>query len=306
VWAGRARAGKPIQTKSSDTLRVFLSGSLTGFPLETCLNSIHTSSVISANIGTDLLNPHPARPDVLFPLEVVPALHESQAATPAKCGGKRHLYTVSEDGHFVGHDGFVVPRSFKESFERHPRYVHSRVRLLWPKVSGAECEDREIELLIFLMSLPEKSKFRALGYNGFPHGCKDRIQTFSPDHAYGASKPRFLNYVKMILTNHFTSLSVMASSNPIQRRSTLSLYSLDQNGTIIDEAYVYALIPRIFRHCSLYNVTGNRPTPYNDSPPFSLTFRLSPRTPLFFNCSFSARRRSSSALKSSSAMNSPF
>jgi hypothetical protein len=30
-----------------------------------------------------------------------------------------------------------------------------------------ELEDHESELLIFLMSLPDKSKFRALGYNGF-------------------------------------------------------------------------------------------------------------------------------------------
>jgi hypothetical protein len=174
-------------------------------------------------------------------LEAVPAVQETRAAALAKCGGKRDLYNVSEDGHFVGDDGFVVPRSFKEFFESHPRYVRSRVRLFWPKASGAECEDRESELLIFLMTLPEKSKFRALGYNGFPQGCRDRIQTFSPDHAYGASKPRFLNYVKMVLTNRAISLSVKALSNPIQRRSTLSLYSLDRNGTVIDEAYVYEL-----------------------------------------------------------------
>src|SRR5580658_5061380 len=59
-------------------------------------------------------------------------------------------------------------------------------------------------------------------------------------------------------------------------------------------------IRRIFRHCSVYSVTGNRPTPYSDTPPFSLTFRLSPRTPLFFSFSFSARNRSISAFRSSS------
>jgi hypothetical protein len=119
--------------------------------------------------------------------------------------------------------------------------VRGRVRLRWPKVSSAECEDRENELLLFLMTLPEKSKFRAPGYNGLPLGCKDRIQTFSPDQAYGASKPRFFNYVKMILTNHLTSLSVKASSDPVQRYNTLSLYSLDPHGTVIDEAYINAL-----------------------------------------------------------------
>lgn len=239
---GRACAwGNPIQTKSSDNLRVFLSGSLTGFPLETYLNSTHTFSVIPATIGTDLLNTDPTYLASPTLLEAVRTVQETRAAAPAKCGGKRDLYTVSEDGHFVGDDGFVVPRSFKEFFESHPRYVRSRVRLFWPKASGAECEDRESELLIFLMTLPEKSKFRAQGYNGFPQGCRDRIQTFSPDHAYGASKPRFLNYVKMVLTNHCISLSAKASSDPVQRHSMFSLYSLDPSGVVIDEEYINVL-----------------------------------------------------------------
>ncbi len=209
--------------------------------METYLNSTHTSSAIPGTIGTDILNTDPTYLASLNLLEAVPAVQEAQEAAPAKCGGKRSLYSVSDDGHFVGDDGFVVPRNFNEFFERHPRYVRSRVRSLWPTVSGAECDDRESELLIFLMTLPEKSGFRALGYNGFPQGCEDRIQTFSPDRAYGASKPRFFHYLKMVLTNRAISLSVKALSNPIQRRSTLSLYSLDQKGTVIDEAYVYGL-----------------------------------------------------------------
>jgi hypothetical protein len=103
--------------------------------------------------------------------------------TPEKPEWTHDLYTISEDGHFIGQDGFVVPRSFEEFFERHPRYVRGRVRLCWPNGTDSEREDHESELLIFLMSLPDKSKFRALGYNGFPDGCKDRIQTFDPDLA---------------------------------------------------------------------------------------------------------------------------
>ena len=114
------RVGKSIQFKSSDDLRVFPSGSLTGFPLETYLNSTHTFSVIPATIGTDPLNTDPTYLASLTLLEAVPAVHEAQAAAPAKCGGKRGLYAVSKDGHFVGDDGFVVPRSFEEFFERHP------------------------------------------------------------------------------------------------------------------------------------------------------------------------------------------
>src|ERR1700733_716542 len=64
----------------------------------------------------------------------------------------------------------------------HPRYVRGRVRLLWPNVSSSEREDRESELLIFLMTLPKKSKFRALGYNGPPK----RLQGPRPDLQSGA------------------------------------------------------------------------------------------------------------------------
>ena len=31
-------------------------------------------------------------------------------------------YTV-RDGHFVGHDGFIVPNSFSEFYQRFPTYV---------------------------------------------------------------------------------------------------------------------------------------------------------------------------------------
>ena len=201
------------------------------------MNLIDTSSVI----GTHLFNPNPARLPSLAVPETAPDLQEAQAATPKDTGGKWDRFTVSEDGHFIGDDGFVVPRSFEEFFERHPWYVRGRVRQRWPHVSNAEREDRENELLIFLMTLPEKSKFRAPGYNGLPHGCRDRIQTFNPDHAYGASKPRFFNYVKMILANRCTSLSAKASCDPVQRYSTLSLYSLDPGGVVIEEAYINAL-----------------------------------------------------------------
>jgi hypothetical protein len=162
--------------------------------METYLNSLDTSSVIE----TPFSNPNPAHLLSLATLETASVIQEEQTPAQEESGGKRDLYTVSKDGHFVGDDGFVVPRSFEEFFERHPRYVRGRVRLRWPNVSSAEREDRENELLIFLMTLPEKSKFRAPGYNGLPQGCRDRIQTFSPDHAYGASKPRFFNYVKSI------------------------------------------------------------------------------------------------------------
>jgi hypothetical protein len=132
-------------------------------------------------------------PPSLALVEAAPTVREARAAAPEKPGRAGDLYTISEDGHFIGQDGFVVPRSFEGFFERHPRYVRGRVRLCWPNGTDSEREDHESELLIFLMSLPDKSMFRAQGYNGFPDGCRDRIQTFNPDLAYGASEPRFFN-----------------------------------------------------------------------------------------------------------------
>jgi hypothetical protein len=147
----------------------------------------------------------------------------------------------ARDDHFIGDDGFIVPRCFDEFIERYPRYVRDRVRLRWPHACDTEREDHESELLIFLMTLPEVSKFRAPGHNGFVRGCRDRIQTFSPDGSYGASEPRFFSYVKMILTNHLNSLWRKAMSNPVERYSTLRLDSLDPDGVVVDEVYINAL-----------------------------------------------------------------
>ena len=145
------------------------------------MNSINTSSVIPPNDQhlSFQLQPRPPDPTALGSGT---SLAGSEGHCTGRPGAKCDLYTVSEDGHFIGHDGFVVPRSFEEFFERHPGYVRGRVRLLWPNVSSSEREDRESELLIFLMTLPKKSKFRALGYNGPPK----RLQGPRPDLQSGA------------------------------------------------------------------------------------------------------------------------
>jgi hypothetical protein len=175
-------------------------------------------------------------------MEAALAVQNAQAIAPEKPGWTGDLYTVSEDGHFIGQDGFVVPRSFEEFFERHPRYVRGRVRLCSPNGTDSEREDHENELLIFLMSLPDKSKFRALGYNGFPDGCKDRIQTFNPDLAYGASEPRFFNYIKIILTNNLISLWQKDASNPVRASNTFSFYLPERDGTCAESSTTYSCI----------------------------------------------------------------
>jgi len=204
---------------------------------EATLNPTNTSSLLPATIYTHDFNPTLTSLPSIAVLETPSASQKIQVKLE-KPSLKRDPYSISEDGHFVGHDGFIVPNSVEEFIERYPRCIHDRVRLRWPHVSVVEREDYESELLIFLMILPEESKFRTPGYNGFPHGCKDRIQTFSPDRSYGAAEPRFFHYLKIILTNYFNSLWKRTLSNPLQRYDTLSLFSADADGTIIDDAYI--------------------------------------------------------------------
>ena len=78
------------------------------------MNSTNTSSVIPPTIGTCPLNSNRV---LLTPplLEVAPALQEVKATGLGRPGGKCDLYTVSEDGHFIGNEGFVVRAASKSS-----------------------------------------------------------------------------------------------------------------------------------------------------------------------------------------------
>jgi hypothetical protein len=121
-------------------------------------------------------------------------------------------HTISADGHFIGHDGFVVPRNFAEFYERYPRYVRGFVRRGILLGSERQCEDRESELLLHLMSLPPKSKYRR-------RGCTDRIQVFNPRRTGGADRARFFAWLKVVLTNRSRNLYEL---NQIRR--TVPLY----------------------------------------------------------------------------------
>src|SRR5271166_1504398 len=60
--------------------------------------------------------------------------------------------------------------------------------------------------------------------------------------------------------------------------------------------------PSSLCHCSWYNVTGKRPSPYTDTAPFSLTFIDTEVFRFFFRASFSALNRSNSCCTLSSDM----
>jgi hypothetical protein len=121
------------------------------------------------------------------------------------------------DGHYVGHDGFVVPKNFDEFHERFPEYVRHWLRKHAGKSTPeVDVDDWTQELLIHLQHLPTASKHRAMGK-------EDVVQTFDPHKHYGANSARFFGYVNLCLANKFRSIYSRRMKNPLCRPGNLSL-----------------------------------------------------------------------------------
>jgi hypothetical protein len=68
------------------------------------------------------------------------------------------------DGHYVGHDGFVVSKDFAEFYKRFPDYVHRWViKHTGTSASQEDIEDWTQDLIIHLSRLPQTSKYRWTG-----------------------------------------------------------------------------------------------------------------------------------------------
>ena len=106
---------------------------------------------------------------------------------------------TSNEGHFVGDDGFVIPNSFEEMEQRYPNYVRNWVcRRLQKMPFDSMVEDWTSELSLFLRSLPPTSKMKARGF-------KDVVDVYNPWSSFGASAKRFFGYINRCLANkHFT------------------------------------------------------------------------------------------------------
>ena len=123
-------------------------------------------------------------------------------------------YTV-RDGHFVGHDGFIVPISFIEFHQRFPTYVVDWVRKrVRDCVSATEAEDWTQELLLHLAALPKCSKYRL-------DGKEDVIQTFCPDRMHGANEARFRSFINQCLSNKFNTLYARWRQRPLSNPGNL-------------------------------------------------------------------------------------
>jgi len=90
-----------------------------------------------------------------------------------------------------------------------------------------ERQDRESELICFLLTLPSESKFRCSGAGGRPGGCSDRIMTFDQERIHGASAGLFFGYLNRIMRNQFLSLEARRQSKPLTQRGTLSIVDRD-------------------------------------------------------------------------------
>jgi DNA-directed RNA polymerase specialized sigma24 family protein len=139
-----------------------------------------------------------------------------------------HVDAVAfENGHFVGHDGFVVPKDFAEFYERFPEYVSNWVwKRLRRSACEAEVEDWSQELLMHLHSLPSGSKFRLVGK-------QDVVQTFDPVRMYGASEARFRSFINRCLANKFNTLYTKRKKEPLSNPRNLSLLAVETDEPMV-------------------------------------------------------------------------
>ncbi len=120
-----------------------------------------------------------------------------------------------QDGHFVGHDGFILPNSFGEFYQRFPNYVADGVRRrVRGCVSASEAEDWTQELLMHLASLPSTSKHRE-------DGKEDVIQTFAPERMHGANEARFWSFINQCLGNRHSTLYAKWRKRPLSNPRNL-------------------------------------------------------------------------------------
>jgi len=168
---------------------------------------------------------------VVKTIEAIP-----DAVLAVREGYKGDPFYISFDGHFIGEDGFVVPKDFDEFLERYPKYIATWVRR---RLNGQgieeDIEDWCQDLMIHMKYLPPKSKHRAVGK-------LDVIETFDPFSQYGASERRWRNYVNYCLANKYNTIHGKRAKNPVCRVGNLSLVSEtspDMHGEVTDE-YVHS------------------------------------------------------------------
>lgn len=120
-------------------------------------------------------------------------------------------------------DGFVVPRNFQEFFERFPRHVQGFVRRHMIGRPFQDKQERQAELLCYLMTLPSGSRYRCPGTNGYIGGCTDRVMTFNSSRSHGSTRGQFLAYINRLLLNEFINIEKRDQGDATSRRDTIRI-----------------------------------------------------------------------------------
>ena len=168
-------------------------------------------------------------------------------------------FTVGADGHYVGEDGFRVPKDFPEFFERDPLRVR---RWLRRRLAGRFAEDAildlEQDLLLYLCSLAPDSRFRRKGTHGRADGCADVIQCFDPVRHFGATAGRFHHFINLCLANRLSSILAKQRRNPVCDPRNVSLANFEicpemrgsrEHAGEVDEGYLLDHSARFAREC---------------------------------------------------------
>jgi hypothetical protein len=152
---------------------------------------------------------------------------------PQSCSSPRQEDTgdpvMFVDGHYVGHDGFVVPKDFPEFCVRFPQHIRRWVQRHAEKSTAKEdIEDWTQDLCTHMSSLPATSKHREAGR-------QDIIQTFDPFRHHGANLARFLNYVNHCLANKFRTIHSARIKSPLCRARRLLSSEIREEASTDDE-----------------------------------------------------------------------
>lgn len=122
-------------------------------------------------------------------------------------------FTVSADGHYVGDDGWVVPRNFDEFYERYPKYVLNWVKKRLNRFAVDEdVEDWAQDLLIYLRFAPARSLLREFGPEKADKACQDVVEAFDPHEQGGASESVFRRYLNAVLGGLFNAVAAKRST----------------------------------------------------------------------------------------------
>jgi len=154
--------------------------------------------------------------------------------------GASEPFSVDPNGNFVGQDGFVVPKNFGEFYAKYPNYVRRwATKRLWQSKDRETVRDLEQDLLLFLYSLPETSKFREPSEN-HPKGCADVIQCFNPMRQYGANERRWRSWLNLCLSNRASTIYQRQKKDALSRKNNIALDAAsDSAGVSVDDEYLH-------------------------------------------------------------------